>query len=294
MKLFSNIKIGLGILLLISISCVQIHAASINRSIKILAIGNSFSADAVESHLSDIANAAGVPMIIGNVAIAGGSLSMHLNNWEHNAGVYEYVKINSNGTVTKTTGRTIQSAVADEQWDYISYQQVSSDAGQYISIQASLPKLYDYVKANTTNKRVKHVLHQTWAYDKNSTHTGFANYANDQMKMYQAIVDAYSRAVKLRDFKVIVPAGTAIQNARTSTLGGSLTRDGYHLSLSLGRYIVACTWFEQLTGKSIIRNSYMPKGLTSSQINIAKYAAHVAVKQPKKVTDMNSYAPNSN
>ena len=38
-----------------------------------------------------------------------------------------------------------------------------------------------------------------------------------------------------------MPCGTAIQNARTSYVGDTLTRDGYHMS-DLGRVITSYTW----------------------------------------------------
>lgn len=64
---------------------------------------------------------------------------------------------------------------------------------------------------------------------------------------------------------VLVPAGMAIQNARTSALGDSLNRDGFHLNYIYGRYTAACTWFEAITGKSVIGNTYTPKGITPQQ-----------------------------
>ena len=44
--------------------------------------------------------------------------------------------------------------------------------------------------------------------------------------------------------------GTAIQNARSSYVGDTLTRDGYHLS-PLGRYMTGYMWFSILTGEDL-------------------------------------------
>lgn len=38
---------------------------------------------------------------------------------------------------------------------------------------------------------------------------------------------------------MIIPTGTAIQNARTSFVGDHMNRDGYHLDLKIGRYTAA-------------------------------------------------------
>ena len=59
--------------------------AQADKVIKILTIGNSFSEDAVEQHLHDIAKADGVKVIIGNMYIGGCSLERHLNNAKANA-----------------------------------------------------------------------------------------------------------------------------------------------------------------------------------------------------------------
>ena len=43
---------------------------------------------------------------------------------------------------------------------------------------------------------MKIVLHATFAYAQTSTHDGFANYGNDQISMYNAIIDATSRVAR--------------------------------------------------------------------------------------------------
>ena len=96
---------------------------------------------------------------------------------------------------------------------------------------------------NVENEDTKYLLHQTWAYSENSTHSGFVNYDNNQIKMYESIVDAYDQASDLISAYDVVPSGTAIQNARTSYIGDNFNRDGYHLN-ELGKYTAASTWFE--------------------------------------------------
>ena len=50
------------------------------KELKVLAIGNSFSEDAVEEHLSSLAQAEGLTVVIGNMYIGGCSLQRHANN----------------------------------------------------------------------------------------------------------------------------------------------------------------------------------------------------------------------
>lgn len=264
----------------------------VDTIIKILAIGNSFSEDALESHLYDLARADGKTIVIGNLYIGGASLEDHAKNAAGNASVYSYRKIGPNGVKKTYPNISIATAVADEPWDYISFQQVSQNSGQFATFEASLPAVYNYVKERAKNPAVKYVLHQTWAYAANSTHSGFANYGNNQTTMYNAIVDAYTRAKPLVNASVLVPAGTAIQNARTSVVGDNFTRDGYHLSIPMGRYTVAATWYEALFGKSVVGNTYKPAELSDFEASIAQNAAHYAILKPNEVTPMLSFQGN--
>lgn len=257
--------------------------------LKILAIGNSFSEDALESYLHDLIKADGVSVVIGNASIGSASLSLHVQNAQNNAAAYSYRKIGQSGVKTTAENTTLATALADENWDYISMQQVSSESGRYETYQSSLPLLFSYVKSKATNPKVKYGLHQTWAYAQNSTHPGFANYNNDQMAMYQAIVDAIGRAKSLADIAVVVPAGTAIQNGRTSYIGDNFCRDGYHLDLNIGRYAAACAWYEAITGNNVVGNPFKPATLSDYEAALAQNAAHLAVLKPNEVSVLESY-----
>jgi hypothetical protein len=166
---------------------------------------------------------------------------------------------------------------------------VSGNSGRYETFEESLPELVDYVKAHATNRKMKLMLHQTWAYAMNSTHQAFPNYDKDQTKMYEAIVDAVTRAADLVGIDIIIPSGTAIQNGRTSCIGDHFNRDGYHLELTYGRYTAACTWFEKIFKKDVTRNSYAPAGVDPYKIEIAKHAAHAAVLNPDEVTVLKKF-----
>ena len=259
------------------------------ETIKILAIGNSFSQDALETYLYELAKAENIKVIIGNLYIGGASLELHWNNAKENKATYQYRKIDVNGNKTNTPETSIADAIADEDWDYISFQQVSSSSGIYESYVEPLPLLFENVKQMATNPDVKYILHQTWAYAQSSTHSGFAHYNNDQLTMYSAIVDAVWRAKELAPIDIIVPAGTAIQNGRTSDIGDNFCSDGYHLDVNIGRYTAACTWFEALFNVNVIGNSFKPEALSDFEAEIAQHAAHYAVKRPKEITELSDF-----
>ncbi len=260
-----------------------VMSAQTDKVVRILSIGNSFSVDAVEQHLHDIAAADGKEVIIGNMYIGGCSLERHLTNAKENKPAYKYRKIGLDGKKVETKEFTLEQALADEAWDYVSFQQQSGQSGIYSTWQESLPGLLEYVKARVPEK-AKMMLHRTWAYDPTSTHKDFKNYGHDQMTMYNAIVDAVGKAAKLTGIKIIIPSGTAVQNARTTVLKDFMTRDGYHLHKTYGRYIAACTWYEKIFKRNVIGNKYLPKGMTPEQRLVAQKSAHAAVKNPDRVT----------
>src|SRR5690554_1071652 len=101
-------------------------------NLKILAIGNSFSDDAVEHYLYGLAEANGDNILIGNMYIGGCSLERHYNNMKENAAAYSYRKI-VDGNKTITPDYKLIDAIKDEEWDYISVQQVSGQSGIYRS-----------------------------------------------------------------------------------------------------------------------------------------------------------------
>ncbi len=255
------------------------------KTVRILAIGNSFSQDAVEQYLHELAEAEGISTIIGNMFIGGCSLERHVKNARDNAPAYAYRKIGTDGKKREKGKMSLEAVLADEDWDYVSLQQASPFSGMYETYEASLPELIEYVKARLP-KKTKLMLHQTWAYASTSRHSGFKNYNCNQLTMYQAIADAVKKAAKANKIKIVIPSGTAIQNARTSFIGDHLNRDGYHLDVKIGRYTAACTWFERIFKHNVVGNPYTPEGLDEARKAVAQKAAHAAVKHPYKVTDL--------
>lgn len=278
-------RIALFLTLLLGVS-----AALNARTLRILAIGNSFSRDAVEQNLHELAKADGDTAIIGNLFIGGCSLERHSGNIRDDKHDYVYRKIGADGKMKEKKNTSIAEALKDDQWDYVSLQQASPFSGMFEKYEPYLPGIIKYVKENAP-KKSKIILHQTWAYQQGSGHSGFKNYDRDQLKMYRAIVDANKRAAKLGKIKTVVPSGTAVQNARTSFIGDNMNRDGFHLDLSHGRFTAACAWYETLFDKDVTRNTWAPKGMNRDIAAVAKRAAHEAVVNPYDITDLSAVSP---
>lgn len=258
-----------------------------DKKLKILTIGNSFSDDSMQ-WLYEIAMSAGQEDIeevwLGQLYIGGCSIDTHLNNIGFDNPAYEYRTRNS---TTKNGWNTVKNyrmkdAILSEDWDYISFQQASGFSGKPESYE-NLSALMERVRELAPD--ASFVWHMTWAYQNNSTHSDFPSYNSDQLTMYRAIVNAVkSEIVPKKEFVRIIPSGTAIQNARTSYKGDNLTRDGYHLTLDLGRYIAGLTFFEKLTGISASQTTYAPSGVSAKDALMAKESVANAIKNPFEVT----------
>ncbi len=251
-------------------------------TLRILAIGNSFSQDSVEQYLWELFNAEGIPVIIGNMYIGGCSLERHFQNTITGVDDYSYRKV-VNGEKKTRKFTTLQFALADEPWDYVSFQQASGVSGEYETYEPYLQGLRAFVRRRVAATTI-FMWHQTWAYSADATHKEFPRYGKDQLKMYQAIVKTSQTVMKNYKFPIIIPSGTAIQNARNSSMGDVFNRDGYHLQKTYGRYTAACTWFEAISGRSVVGNSYYPAKISKETADICQKAAHNACKHPYKIT----------
>ncbi len=249
--------------------------------LKILTIGNSFSDDTME-YVGLIAESYGMQVYLGNLYIGGCSVETHANNLKNDAPAYEY-RTFVNGAWKTQKNYKLADAVKSQNWDYISFQQASPDSGRESSL-SSLDSLISGVR-NIANSDATFIWHMTWAYQQNSTHSGFANYNNDQTTMYNAIVSVAKDYISNKqEISFVAPVGTAIQNARTSILGDRLTRDGYHLDLYYGRYIAGLTFFGKITGVDLSKVKFAPANVNVEIKAICIECAQNALNNPYEVT----------
>ena len=250
-------------------------------ALKILAIGNSFSDDMME-YAWQIATDLGIDeVVLGNLYIGGCTLDMHAQYALIDAAMYEY-RTNTDGEWQTTKNYRMGDAIAAQDWDFISMQQASGSSG-VADTYSRLNELIAYVRE--INDTAQLVWHMTWAYQQNSTHAEFSKYNNDQMTMYNSIISAVDSKILTNDaFSAVIPNATSVQNARTSFVGDNLTRDGYHLTYDLGRYIAGLTMIRTLTGLSVENISYVPSGLNDDYKKVAIESAENAVAEPFEVT----------
>ena len=247
--------------------------------IRVLAIGNSFSQDAV-TFVHDIAAASGLEVITGNLYIGGCSLERHWQNAMEDAAAYEYSK-----TGCSPRAASIREALEEEDWDFVTMQQASHFSGKPETYQPYLNNLSEYIRRIAPSAR--QVIHETWAYEIDSTHPAFPGYGCDQEKMFSALKTAYIAAAESISADRVIPSGDAFQIARRKAPfdyahgGLSLNRDGFHASFTHGRYLLGCVWVETLTGVSMTGNTFVPtvNGITPAdgELSILQQAAHEAV-----------------
>lgn len=225
--------------------------------IKILAIGNSFSEDAT-AYLTEMAQADGISIKVVNLYIGGCSLKTHWENIIENNIAYDY-QLNGVSTDIKIS---IEAALKEEEWDYITLQQASHDSGLLDTYYPYIENISQYVKEQCPSG--KQLLHQTWAYEMDSNHSGFDFYGRNQEKMYHDLSHAYHAVAKKLELDLI-PSGEVIQELRKLEFFDykngrlSLCRDGFHMSLSYGRFATAATWYQFILNKDILKVQYTPK-----------------------------------
>lgn len=222
---------------------------------KILAIGNSFSEDAVY-YLHQILEAAGIESKVVNLYIPGCPLEKHWNNVETGEKEYQY-QLNGERTERMVS---IDEMIEEEQWDVIVTQQASYDSGWLDSYEPFLGDLLAHLREKASNAKL--FLHETWAYDNDSTHPSFIRYRRSQQEMYERVHNAYEIMAEKYELPLI-PSGTLIQKLRGTEYFAegtrSICRDTFHLDCLYGRYAAACMWAKKICGLSIRNNAYIPE-----------------------------------
>lgn len=212
--------------------------------LKILSIGNSFSQDA-QRYLHKIAKNEGVDLKCVNLMIGGCSLRRHYLNMLDNNADYGF---EFNGEATGIKVR-ISQALASDEWDYVTLQQVSHMAPYYDTYCPYIEKLADYVRLYSPKSKI--LLHQTWAYEQGSKRLTEELGFGDQHEMLEKIQKAYEEAAKAIKADGIILCGNAMMKALDSGID-KIHRDTFHADLGIGRYLLGLTWYKTITGKKAV------------------------------------------
>ena len=252
-----------------------------NQVIDVLMVGNSFCWYFVEE-LYGVANAAGVQINVNNLYEAGCYVQEHWEWLQSDATKYEqYWITNAFGRYKHPENLSLNKALAYDDWDVITLQQhYGSGVTLVDSAIEKVEKaddLFDYFKANNPNAKL--YWHNTWAYQVGYSEK-IATTADQTLR--QNNINMISQMVADRNGVDQIPGGQAWAIARR-TVGDDLCRsDLYHDGdVGGGQYLNACIWFEVLTGKSCIGNTWRPDTYRLSEEKVIglQKAAHQAVAE---------------
>ena len=248
-KRFLSILMALAMVL----SCISLPAAAAEttpKTLKVLAIGNSWSNDAT-SYLADIFKAEGsdIQLTVGRLYVSGQSLKGH---WEYAQNNKSYIYYKNTNCKWETVGDyTIDQALQDEEWDIITLQQSGTTAGIPSSFNSDLDNVVDFINRYKP-ANAKLYWHSAWAVQRDHDSSAYLNNFNqDQTFYFECIINTIQQQILTRPaFQDVIPSGTAMQNTRSTIIGDDLHRDGSHLN-TMGRIVVGYTWYCKFTGKTL-------------------------------------------
>jgi hypothetical protein len=316
--LSSILTLGLGWVGVLSLSAQQpgaggssgTPAAGKGKTVRLLTIGNSFSANATR-HLGALAKAGGHTLIHRPLIIGGASMQVH---WDK-AMLHEKDPKDPKGLYSNKQG--LPEALAADKWDYVTIQQASIKSHDLATYQPYATQLRDYVKKHAPQATL--LVHQTWAYRKDdprfSVKAPKPGEPRSQQEMYEMLRNAY-RTIAKELGVAIIPSGDALYLADTDEKWGfaevdatfdpraaksptlpaqrhslhvgwvwrkgkdgktNLVMDGHHANMA-GEYLGSCVFYEVLFGESAVGNTHVPKGLDAEYAKFLQQTAHKAVE----------------
>jgi len=289
--------------------CVSSFAGEA-KTVKLLTIGNSFSANATH-YLGDLAKAGGHTLIHQPLVIGGASFQVHAEKAQKHeadpkdkAGLY-------------TSGRGLKENLELQKWDYVTIQQASIKSHDFATYQPYAGWLRDYITKHAPQAKL--LVHETWEYRKDDPRFSKPGDLKSQEEMYAGLSSAYDKIATEFGARII-PTGDAFHLADTDPRwayqtdttfnpkaakqpelpnqthslhvgwrwakpknGGkiALGMDGHHANTA-GEYLGACVWYEVLFSESAVGNAFMPKGLDPTYARFLQETAHRAVIERTK------------
>lgn len=216
------------------------------HSLKILFIGSSFGVDTI-NYVGDIAHSYNFNIVIGNLYVGASGIKDYITFYESDRKI-SYYKWGLNATVWENGTSTVKEALADEAWDFVIIQN-----GAYQSADESTYWDQDE-KGNITNNYVSlfagiidrcclfsHPVicfNMTWAYSVYHTPSSSQgskdkwlsfgiNQKQRQLGMYTELCRLAQKVLQhCPEVKFVIPSGTAVQNARGTSLRADTTIQG--------------------------------------------------------------------
>jgi hypothetical protein len=280
------------------------------KTLRLLAIGNSFSQNATE-YLPEIVKSQGHTLVLGHASIGGCSLAKH---WGL-AQVYEANPADPQGRpyyLPQPTGLSLRLSLKEylrtQAWDVVTMHQYSWDSWNLPTYRPYAARLAAYVRKHAPQAQLW--VNETWAYRPDNPL--LKKHGMTQAQMYERLHDNYAIVAGEIHAAGIIPTGTAFQNARQdprwpielakgvdvkalkypevppeihSLCAGwawdkkvqppRLKFDGKH-GTTAGKYLAAMVWYENFFGAART-TGYLPKHLPPADDTVLRDIAHKAV-----------------
>jgi len=275
--------------------------------VRVLSIGNSFSRDAfsyVPFLIEELVPGAEVDF--GILYIGGCRLSRHYDNLVGEKPAYEFDRYHTgDGHWSMTKDVSIQQGLASEDWDIIILQQQSGDSRYYYTYQPYLNDLLAYIHSQKPQATLAWLLTQAYG----TGHKPLGDMSSDEM--WARTDEASQRVLDETLVNLLIPAGTAIQNARYTILdhfgkAQHLTCDGYHLHEGIPPLIEGLVTVERIMSvygvdvdveksqlkitqewwedKKTPQPNGKPEEATDEEYSIARRCAKWALEHPYQIT----------
>jgi lysophospholipase L1-like esterase len=273
------------------------------KTVKVLAVGNSFSQNALH-YFSQIAAAAGNTAIAQNCMIGGCDFERHMRH----ADAFEANPNDPNGRPYPGQ-KSLKDLLTQEKWDYVTIQQASPKSFRPETYHPHVDRLIATIKKYAPQAEI--VIHETWAY--RDDHGFFGQKDLNADAMYAGLHAAYLGLQRDTGFRMI-PCGDAMEAARHDPAWGKFEPDasfdpktavypalpknekhvlhngyGWHKNATTGKYYLAkdcihanaageyllgCVWLEFFFHDSSLGNTFAPKGVSVEDAAVLQKIAH--------------------
>lgn len=216
------------------------------HSLKILFIGSSFGVDTI-NYVGDIAHSYNFKIVIGNLYVGASGIKDYITFYESDRKI-SYYKWGLNATVWENGTSTVREALSDEAWDFVVIQNgayQSADESTYWDQdeKGDITKNYVSLFADIIDRccLFSHPViyfNMTWAYSVYHTLSSSQgskdkwlsfgiNQKQRQLGMYTELCRLAQKVLQhCPKVKFVIPSGTAVQNARGTSLRADTTIQG--------------------------------------------------------------------
>ena len=252
---------------------LPVRADAANPSLKVLAIGNSFTYSLL-NQWGHVSQALGEGLDFATLCIGGCTLERHAKNIRESEvdpalKQYDFDR-NTFGVRAKRDRASIPGALQRDRWDVVVIQQASNESWRPESFQPWAGELVACIRRFAPQARI--AVQQTWSYSNRDKRIceaesgGAGSWGFDQEGMFERLKANYRKLADDFGCRQIL-TGEAIQRFRAALPVTSVDddvvgrgEDSIHLNPD-GDYLQALVWSAALFGDDVSKCTYVPEGL---------------------------------